>query len=43
MDALYGPDVSTHRVLSGEVATPESADRFIDAVRQAKAQAIASK
>jgi lipid-binding SYLF domain-containing protein len=42
MDALYGPDVSTHRVLHGEVATPRSADRFIDAVRQAKAQAIAS-
>jgi len=42
MDALYGPDVSSHRVLRGEVATPRSADRFIDAVRQAKAQAIAS-
>src|SRR5271157_3384354 len=33
MDALYGLDVSTHRVLRGEVATPESANRFIDAVR----------
>ena len=33
---------STHRVLRGEVATPESANRFIDAVRDAKAQAIAS-
>jgi lipid-binding SYLF domain-containing protein len=42
MEAFYGPDVSTHRVLRGEVATPASADRFIDAVRQAKAQAIAS-
>jgi lipid-binding SYLF domain-containing protein len=42
MDALYGPDVSTHRVLRGEVATPASADSFIDAVRRAKAQAIAS-
>jgi lipid-binding SYLF domain-containing protein len=42
MDALYGRDVSTHRVLRGEVATPASADSFIDAVRRAKAQAIAS-
>jgi lipid-binding SYLF domain-containing protein len=42
MDAFYGHDVSTHRVLRGEVATPGSADRFIEAVRQAKAQAIAS-
>jgi len=43
MDAYYGPDVSTHRVLRGEVATPASAAAFIDAVRQARAQAIASK
>jgi len=42
MDAFYGVDTSTHRVLRGEVATPPSADRFIDAVRDAKAQAIAS-
>ncbi len=42
MDAFYGHDVSTHRVLHGEVATPASAERFIDAVREAKAQAIAS-
>jgi lipid-binding SYLF domain-containing protein len=42
MDAFYGADTSTHRVLRGEVATPPSADRFIDAVRDAKAQAIAS-
>jgi lipid-binding SYLF domain-containing protein len=42
MEAFYGPEVSTHRVLRGEVATPRSADRFIDAVREAKAQAIAS-
>jgi lipid-binding SYLF domain-containing protein len=43
MDAFYGPEVSTHRVLRGEVATPPSANAFIDAVRDAKAQAIASK
>jgi SH3 domain-containing YSC84-like protein 1 len=42
MDAYYGREVSTHRVLRGDVATPRSADRFIDAVTQAKAQAIAS-
>jgi SH3 domain-containing YSC84-like protein 1 len=42
MDALYGPDVSTHRVLRGDVRTPASADRFINAVRGAKAKAIAS-
>ncbi|MGA3033842.1 MAG: lipid-binding SYLF domain-containing protein [Terracidiphilus sp.] len=42
MDAFYGPDTSTHRVLRGEVATPASANPFIDAVRDAKAQAIAS-
>jgi lipid-binding SYLF domain-containing protein len=42
MDAFYGREVSFHRVLRGEVATPASAHRFIDAVRDAKAQAIAS-
>jgi len=42
MEAFYGPEVSFHRVLHGEVATPRSAERFIDAVRQAKAQAVAS-
>jgi len=43
MEAFYGPDTSTHRVLRGEVATPASANPFIDAVRDARAQAIASK
>ena len=43
MDAFYGHDISTHRVLRGEVATPASARPFIDAVRDAKRQATASK
>ena len=42
MNAYYGPDVSTHRVLRGDVAVPASAGAFLDAVRNAKAQAIAS-
>jgi lipid-binding SYLF domain-containing protein len=42
MDAFYGHDVSTHRVLLGEVAVPAGADRFINAVRGAKEQAHAS-
>jgi lipid-binding SYLF domain-containing protein len=42
MDAFYGHEVSTHRVLRGEVETPAAANRFIDAVREAKAQAHAS-
>jgi lipid-binding SYLF domain-containing protein len=42
MNAFYGRDVSSHRVLGGEVATPAAADSFIDAVRGAKAQAIAA-
>jgi lipid-binding SYLF domain-containing protein len=42
MDAFYGHEVSTHRVLRGEVATPASANRFLDAVRGAKVQAHAA-
>ena len=42
MDAFYGHDVSSHSVLRGEVATPASANSFLDAVRGAKAQAAAS-
>jgi lipid-binding SYLF domain-containing protein len=41
-EAIYGRDVSTSRILKGEVAVPASADRFLHAVREAKAQAIAS-
>jgi lipid-binding SYLF domain-containing protein len=42
MDAYYGHEVSTRRVLRGEVAPPASAHSFLDAVRDAKAQAAAS-
>jgi lipid-binding SYLF domain-containing protein len=41
-ESIYGHDVSTSRILKGEVAVPTSADRFLHAVREAKAQAIAS-
>jgi lipid-binding SYLF domain-containing protein len=41
-EAIYGHDVSTHRILHGEVATPASAAPFLNAVRGAKAQAITS-
>ena len=42
MDAFYGHDVSTHRVLRGEVEVPRAAEPFLNAVRGAKAQARAS-
>jgi lipid-binding SYLF domain-containing protein len=42
MAAFYGPETSTRSVLRGEVATPRSADGFIEAVRDAKAQAVAA-
>jgi lipid-binding SYLF domain-containing protein len=42
-EAIYGHDISTKRILSGEVAVPASAREFLDAVREAKHQAIASK
>src|ERR1017187_7146887 len=41
-EAIYGHDISTRRILSGEVAVPAIAGRFLDAVRDAKAQAIAA-
>jgi lipid-binding SYLF domain-containing protein len=41
-EAIYGRDHSTAAILRGEVAVPASAARFLDAVRNAKAQAIAS-
>ena len=39
--AMYGPRVTTRAVLLGRVAAPAAAGRFLDAVRGAKAQAIA--
>ena len=41
-EAIYGHDISTHRILSGEVTAPASAHAFLDAVRGAKRQAVAS-
>ena len=41
-EAIYGHDIPTRRILRGEVAVPDSAHVFLDAVRDAKAQAIAS-
>ncbi len=41
-EAIYGRDHTTRAILRGEVAVPASARFFLDAVRDAKAQAIAS-
>ena len=40
-EAIYGTNVTTRRILRGEVATPASAHSFLNAVREAKAQAVA--
>jgi lipid-binding SYLF domain-containing protein len=40
--AIYGREVSTRRILQGEVAVPALAESFLNAVRSAKAQAIAA-
>jgi lipid-binding SYLF domain-containing protein len=42
MEAVYGRHVSTRAVLTGKVAATGSSERFLNAVRNAKAQAIAS-
>jgi hypothetical protein len=42
MDAFYGMNVTNKAVLLGEVAAPAGSRRFIDAVREAKAQAHAA-
>lgn len=41
-EAIYGHEISTRKILRGEVAVPESAHSFLDAVRDAKAQAVAT-
>jgi len=41
MNAMYGHDVTSGSVLLGEVAAPAAAERFLNAVRSAKAQAVA--
>jgi lipid-binding SYLF domain-containing protein len=41
-EAIYGRDIPTRRILQGDEAVPASAQSFLDAVRDAKAQAIAS-
>ena len=41
-EAIYGRDIPTRRILQGEEAVPASAQSFLEAVRDAKTQAIAS-
>jgi lipid-binding SYLF domain-containing protein len=41
-EAIYGHDISTRRILQGEVSVPQAAHEFLDAVRDAKAQAVAA-
>ena len=41
--AIYGHDVTNARILKGGVSMPAAAHSFLDAVRSAKAQAVASK
>ena len=40
--AIYGRNVSNRRILRGGVTMPTAANSFLDAVRSAKAQAVAS-
>jgi lipid-binding SYLF domain-containing protein len=41
-EAIYGREIPTRSILHGEVPVPETAHAFIDAVMNAKAQAVAS-
>ena len=41
-EAIYGRDIPTRRILQGDEAVPASAQSFLDAVRDAKAQALTS-
>lgn len=40
---IYGHNVSNSRILKGEVTMPSAEHSFLDAVREAKQQAVASK
>jgi lipid-binding SYLF domain-containing protein len=42
-EAIYGHDIATRRILRGEVAVPPAAASFLEAVKGAKAQAVAEK
>jgi lipid-binding SYLF domain-containing protein len=42
MKAFYGHLVTTSRVLRGEVVAPASANKFLNAIKDAKVQAVAS-
>ena len=41
-EAIYGHNVTTRSILRGDIAVPHEAHAFLDAVRDAKAQAIAA-
>jgi len=41
-DAIYGNGVTTRSILHGDVAVPQAANAFLDAIKDAKAQAIAA-
>ena len=41
-EAIYGHDVTTRHILNGEEPVPASAQSFLDAVTNAKSQALAS-
>jgi lipid-binding SYLF domain-containing protein len=41
-EAIYGHDISTRRILQGEIAVPDVAEHFLNSVRGAKAQAVAA-
>jgi lipid-binding SYLF domain-containing protein len=42
-EAMYGHEVSTRAILTGQVPPPPGAHAFLDAIRDAKVQATASK
>ena len=42
-EAVYGPHVTTRAILKGHIPATKAAAHFLDAVRGAKAQAVAAK